>query len=125
MGPFPKGRCTVTDASGNVIGIPAGPARSISIQNNSDFDVWGSPEAGQGYLGDGITDVDAASPSLPATTRAVVRMGRLFRARSDVTVDESKYGPHQPRSVLNNTPSQAWYFVTATGETAEIIWQRD
>jgi len=122
MGPFPKGKCTVLDSSGNVIGIPAGQARSISIQNTSDFDVWGSPEKGQVYEGDGV---NPAAETLPEATRAIVGVGRLFRAQSDVTIDESKYGPHQTRSMLNNSPSQDWYFVTASGETAELAWQRD
>ena len=115
MGPFNKGEFTATDASANTLAVPYGIARAISFQNKSDVDCYGSPATGNSYLQDVETGSDV---------HAVVGRGVLIRAQSDVTVDDANYTPHQTTSLGNNAPSQEWYFVTATGETANVSWQR-
>ncbi len=115
-GPFNKGEFTATDATADVAVIPHGdPARAISFQNKSDFDVYMSPATGYSYI-QGVLQ-----PGLP---HAVYGQGVLVRAHSDVTVDDANYTPHQGMSLGNNTPSMDWYAVCDTDEEADVTWQR-
>lgn len=116
-GPFDKGEFTATDATGDTMVIPhRNPARAISFQNKSAFDVYMSPATGYSFV-QGVLQPGGL-------VHAVVGQGTLVRAHSDVTVDDANYTPHQTMSLGNNTPSQDWYAVCAAGEEADVAWQR-